>query len=140
MASVMKISDNVDLENLDRPRERILLSKEKDLLIALNVYQPGANNEFHFHAGSSQSFLVLQGALTVRTMESDDSPVVESVLGEGECVLVANGEYYQLYNHTDAPALMYQVKHPGDRIVVLGKGALNNRDYFTPDRQAEKAL
>ncbi len=140
MASVVKISDNVDLDNLDRPRKRILLSKEKDLLIALNAYAPGANNEFHYHAGSSQSFLVLKGELTVRTMEKEDGPVTESVLGEGDCVLVANGEYYQLYNHTDAPALMYQVKHPGDRIVVLGKGALNNRDYFTPDRQAEKAL
>lgn len=56
------------------------------------------------------------------------------------CVLVPAAQYYQLHNESDAPALLYQVKKPGDEIVVAGKGKLANAEYFTKNRQKEAAL
>lgn len=140
MAHVTRIFDSIDIQNPDRPRQRKLLSKEDDLLIALNLYQPGGRNEFHYHKGTSQSFLCLKGKLTVRTKDSEDAEPEVHHLEEGMCVLVPGGQYYQLHNESDAPALLYQVKKPGDQIVIAGKGQLNNRDYFTKDRQKQVAL
>jgi mannose-6-phosphate isomerase-like protein (cupin superfamily) len=139
-AHVTKISDKVDLGNIGRPRERVLLSKEGDLMIALNVYQPGSRNEFHYHKGTSQSFLCMKGKLTIRTKETEDAEPVAHHLTEGMCVLVPANQYYQLHNESDAPTLLYQVKKPGDEIVVAGKGQISNSDYFTKNRQKEAVL
>jgi len=140
MATVTKIYDAIDLQNPERPRERKLLSKVDDLMIALNLYAPGARNEFHYHKGSSQSFLCVKGNLTVRTKDSEDAEPVTHHLTEGMCVLVPGNQYYQLHNEGDVPALLYQVKKPGDQIVVAGRGQISNRDYFTRERQSETAL
>lgn len=140
MAHISRIWDAVDINNPDRPRQRKLLSKEQDLLIALNVYTPGARNEFHYHKGTSQSFLCVKGKLTVRTKDSEDGPEEVHYLTEGDCVLIPGNQYYQLNNESDQPALLYQVKKPGDQIVVAGKGQISNKDYFTKDRQAQTAL
>lgn len=140
MAEVTKIYDKIDLDNPDKPRSRKLLSKSDDLMIALNHYAPGARNEFHYHKGSSQSFLCVKGKLTVRTKENEEADPVTHHLTEGMCVLIPGNQYYQLHNESDQPALLYQVKKPGDQIVVAGKGQLSNRDYFTKERQAETAL
>lgn len=140
MAQVRRIWDALGVEEPERPRQRKLLSKEQDLTIALNLYSPGARNEFHYHKGTSQSFLCVKGRLTVRTRDSEDGPVETHHLTEGDCVLIPGNQYYQLHNEGDAPALLYQVKRPGDEIVVAGKGALRNRDYFTAERRIEKAL
>lgn len=140
MAHVTKIWDAVDLNNPDRPRERKLLFKEADLMIALNAYAPGARNEFHYHKGSSQSFLCVKGKLTVRTKDSEDAEPTTHYLTEGMCVLIPGNQYYQLHNESDQPTLLYQVKRPGDEIVVAGRGALKNRDYFTRERQTQTAL
>lgn len=139
-AHVTKIFDKVDLANKERPRERVLLSKESDLMIALNVYQPGSRNEFHYHKGTSQSFLCVKGTLTIRTKESEDAEPVAHKLTEGMCVLVPANQYYQLDNEGDEPVMLYQVKKPGDEIVVAGKGKLNNADYFTKARQTQAVL
>ena len=140
MAEVTKIYDKIDLNNPDKPRARQLLSKTDDLMIALNHYAPGARNEFHYHKGSSQSFLCVKGELTVRTKDNEDAEPVTYHLTEGMCVLIPGNQYYQLHNESNEPALLYQVKKPGDQIVVAGRGQLNNRDYFTKERQAEVAL
>ena len=140
MAHVSKIFDAIDMNDPERPRQRKLLSKEEHLLIALNHYAPGARNEFHYHKGTSQSFLCLKGKLTVRTKDTEDATPEIHHLSEGMCVLVPGGQYYQLHNESDEPALLYQVKKPGDVIVVAGRGQLNNRDYFTRDRQTQTAL
>lgn len=140
MAHVSKIYDAVEFGNPERPRQRKLLSKEEDLLIALNHYAPGARNEFHYHKGTSQSFLCVKGKLTVRTKDKEDDEPTVHHLSEGMCVLVPGGQYYQLHNESDQAALLYQVKKPGDVIVVAGRGQLNNRDYFTKDRQEQTAL
>ncbi len=140
MAHVSKIWDAVDIDHPDRPRQRKLLSKEQDLMIALNLYTPGARNEFHYHKGSSQSFLCMKGKLTVRTKDSEDGPVETHYLTEGDCALIPGNQYYQLHNESDTPALLYQVKRPGDQIVVAGRGQISNKDYFTKDRQAQTAL
>lgn len=139
-AHVTKIFDKVDLANKERPRERVLLSKESDLMIALNVYQPGSRNEFHYHKGTSQSFLCVKGTLTIRTKESEDAEPVAHTLTEGMCVLVPANQYYQLDNESDAPVMLYQVKKPGDEIVVAGKGKISNSDYFTKARQTQAVL
>ncbi len=123
MATVSNISQSVDLGNLDKPRDRVLLSREKDLQIQLNTYGPGASTAFHRHAGVSHAYLVVNGTVTLRTMETESSPVVECVLNEGDCVMLAPDEYYQIHNHTDAPALMYQVQEPGNKTVALAKAA-----------------
>ncbi|MFT5539693.1 MAG: mannose-6-phosphate isomerase-like protein (cupin superfamily) [Alphaproteobacteria bacterium] len=140
MAHVSKIFDSIDLSNPEKPRQRKLLSKEGDLMIALNHYAPGARNEFHYHKGSSQSFLCVKGQLTVRTKDDENAEPEVHQLSEGMCALIPGGQYYQLHNESDAPALLYQVKKPGDQIVVAGRGQLSNKDYFTKDRQAQTAL
>ena len=120
------------------PRKRTLLAEERDLMIALNCYQPGAQNELHYHVGTSQSFLVLKGSCTVRTMK--DGVVTEHNCKSGDSILIPGGEYYQMHNQTNEPVLLYQVKKPADRIVVHEKGNLNNQDYFTKERDATKVL
>jgi mannose-6-phosphate isomerase-like protein (cupin superfamily) len=140
MAHVTRIFDKIDIDHPEKPRERKLLFKESDLMIALNHYAPGARNEFHYHKGSSQSFLCVKGKLTVRTKDSEDAEPATHYLTEGMCVLIPGNQFYQLHNESEAPALLYQVKRPGDQIVVAGKGQLTNSDYFTEDRQAQVAL
>lgn len=140
MAHITKIWDVIDIDHPEKPRMRKQLAKVDDLLIALNHYAPGARNEFHYHKGSSQSFLCVKGKLTVRTKDNEDAEPVVHHLTEGMCALIPGNQYYQLHNESDQPALLYQVKKPGDQIVVAGKGQISNRDYFTKERQAETAL
>ncbi|HEY4133768.1 MAG TPA: cupin domain-containing protein [Alphaproteobacteria bacterium] len=134
-AHVTKIMDMVDMDHPSGPRARIALSKEDDLQIALNLYTPGSKNEFHYHKGTSQSFLCLKGKLTLRTKENESAEPVTHYLTEGMCVLMPADQYYQLDNESDAPVLLYQVKAPGDQIVIEGKGEMNNKDYFTQQRR-----
>jgi mannose-6-phosphate isomerase-like protein (cupin superfamily) len=139
MALISRPFDALEDED-NRPRERKLLAAQKDLIIACNVYQPGARNEFHYHKGTSQSFLVMQGTLTLRTMTEEGGEVEENQLETGQCALIPGNQYYQLHNETDGVCLLYQVKKPGDQIVVAGKGQITNKDYFTKERQQETAL
>lgn len=140
MAQVSNVFESVDLENPDRPRRRKLLSAQEDLIIACNIYRPGARNEFHYHKGTSQSFLVLKGTLTLRTKDSEDGEATEYKLPEGSCALIPGNQYYQLHNETDETCLLYQVKKPGDQIVIAGKGQMSNKEYFTEARQRQHAL
>ncbi len=135
MAHKMNVWESIDHTSA---RKRVLLAKEPDLMAALNCYQPGAQNEFHYHEGTSQSFLVLQGTCTVRTMK--DGKITEHTLNSGDCVLIPGGEYYQMHNQTEEPVVLYQVKKPAGRIVVHGKGLVDNKEYFTKERQTKKAL
>ena len=135
MAYTKHVWDSIETST---PRKRVLLSKEQDLMIALNVYQPGAQNELHYHEGTSQSFLVLKGTCTVRTMH--DEKITEHTCKPGDSILIPGGEYYQMHNQEDEPVVLYQVKRPADRIVVYGKGKLNNKDYFTKEREDKRAL
>lgn len=107
------------------------VSSEGDLLVALNYYKPGYKNQFHNHTGTSQSFLVLKGELTLRTRKAIDAPVEENVLHEGECCMMATGEYYQLENSSPSePLLLYQAKQPTDMVQIYGKEPVNSREYF----------
>ncbi|MGY9004763.1 MAG: cupin domain-containing protein [Alphaproteobacteria bacterium] len=140
MAQINNLFDKVDIENPPKPRQRTLIAAQEDLIIACNVYKPGARNEFHYHVGTSQSFLVMKGILTLRTKDSEDGEATEIHLNEGECALIPGNQYYQLHNETDGNCMLYQVKKPGDQIVIAGKGQLNNKDYFTEGRQKETTL
>ena len=139
MALISRPFDALE-DEVKRPRERKLLSAQEDLIIACNVYQPGARNEFHYHKGTSQSFLVMQGTLTLRTMNEEGGEVEENHLEAGQCALIPGGQFYQLHNETDGVCLLYQVKKPGDQIVVAGRGQLTNKDYFTKERQQDHVL
>jgi len=140
MAQISRVFDALEDGSPDRPRQRKLLSAQEDLIIACNVYQPGARNEFHYHKGTSQSFLVMKGTLTLRTKSDENAEPEEHHLSEGECALIPGNQYYQLHNETDGVCLLYQVKKPGDQIVIAGKGQMSNKDYFTDSRQQETAL
>ena len=72
--------------------------------------------------------------------DSEDGEATERHLNEGECALIPGNQYYQLHNETDGNCMLYQVKKPGDQIVIAGKGQLNNKDYFTEGRQKETTL
>ena len=139
MALISRPSDALDDED-NRPRQRKLLAAQEDLIIACNVYAPGARNEFHYHKGTSQSFLVMKGTLTLRTKDDEDGEATEYQLEEGQCALIPGNQFYQLHNETEGTCLLYQVKKPGDQIVVAGRGQLNNKDYFTKRRQEENVL
>ena len=141
MAYVTKIAEAVEKRknSEEGAQGRLLLSQENDLLIAINLCPPGSQNEFHFHKGSSQSFLCLEGEMTVRTKEHEGSDIVTHHLTPGMCVLVPGDQYYQLHNESDKPTTLYQVKRPGDQIVIEGKGPINNRDYFDKLRASRKA-
>ncbi len=140
MALISRVFDALKDDGRGRPRQRKLLAAQEDLIIACNIYQPGARNEFHYHKGTSQSFLVMKGTLTLRTKKSEDAEPEEHHLEEGTCALIPGNQYYQLHNETDGVCLLYQVKKPGDQIVVAGKGQMSNREYFTEARQQETAL
>lgn len=139
MAIISRPFDALDNDD-NRPRQRKLLAAQEDLIIACNVYQPGARNEFHYHKGTSQSFLVMQGTLTLRTKDDEDAEPIVHKLEQGQCALVPGNQYYQLHNETDGVCLLYQVKKPGDQIVIAGKGQITNKDYFTKKREQETAL
>jgi mannose-6-phosphate isomerase-like protein (cupin superfamily) len=129
----------------DKPRQMILLAEQPDdIRIALNCYQPGANNELHYHVGTGQTFLVLRGPCIVRYKakeEGEEAAPHEATLKEGDSILIPPDVYYQMYNPGPGEVLLYQAKQPGEaEIVVHGKGKLNNREYFTQERTAERAL
>ena len=106
------------------------VARESDLLIALNNYKPGYKNEFHHHNGTSQSFLVLKGELTLRTRSAVNAPVTEHKVKEGECAVMAKGEYYQLENETSEQLVLYQAKQPTDMVQIHGKDPVNAREHF----------
>ena len=128
-----------DKVKFDKPRQMILLAEQPDdIRVALNCYQPGANNELHYHVGTGQTFLVLKGTAEVKHRHKDLPPEenVVSILKEGDCVLIPANVYYQLHNPgPDHQVVLYQVKQPGDMIAVEGKGVMNNKDYFTQKRE-----
>lgn len=140
MAHVSRIYEAIGDGDPALPRQRKLLSKEQDLMIALNHYKPGARNEFHYHKGTSQSFLCVKGCLTLETKDTEDGPVETHYLVEGDCALIPGNQYYRLHNESDGPALLYQVKKPGDEIMVAGRGAIRNSDYFTSELRSRHTL
>ena len=131
MVSINNIWQTIDdHQGQPNPRNFMRVAQESDLMLALNYYRPGYKNEFHHHFGTSQSFLVMKGELTLRTMNGTDQPAKEDTLGEGDCALIATGEDYQLENATDEPLVLYQAKQPTDRIQILGHEPVNAKAHF----------
>jgi mannose-6-phosphate isomerase-like protein (cupin superfamily) len=129
----------------DRPRQMVLLAEQPDdIRVALNCYQPGAQNELHYHVGTGQTFLVLKGPCIIRykpKTKPKSEPPTEVTLKEGDSVLIPPDVYYQMYNPGPGQVVLYQAKQPGeDQVVVHGKGKLDNRQYFNTAREAQKAL
>jgi mannose-6-phosphate isomerase-like protein (cupin superfamily) len=131
MATVSNLWEIIDKNRAGaKPRPFIRVAQEPDLMIALNYYEPGYKNQFHHHWGTSQSFLVMKGRLTLRTRKGEDAALEVHHLDEGECAVMAAGEYYQLENETDKPLVLYQAKQPTDKLQLLGREPVNAREYF----------
>ncbi len=111
-------------------RPFLRVGQEADLMLALNYYEPGYKGPFHHHWGTSQSYLVLRGELTLRTRPDAIETAEEHRLGEGDCALIATGEYYQLANESDAPMVLDQAKQPTDQLQLLGQEPVNAKEYF----------
>jgi mannose-6-phosphate isomerase-like protein (cupin superfamily) len=144
MATVT-ITNVWDKVKFDKPRQMILLAEQPDdIRVALNCYQPGANNELHYHVGTGQTFLVLKGPCIVRYKAKEEGEAAtphEATLKEGDSILIPPDVYYQMYNPGPDNVVLYQAKQPGEgEIVVQGKGKLDSSEYFTSDRETQRAL
>ena len=134
----------VDMNDVTEPRRHTRVATGTRLQIVLNCYQPGELDEFHYHKGSTRTYLVLEGEMTVR-IRSKEGKTTDHVLRKGGCVLIPPTEYYQLHNHGDAPALIYQVSQRVGRneLMVWEKGEFLPQEYFTDEWRrtsfAEKA-
>ena len=123
---------NVVDQNKDNPRTRnfIMMAKQSDLMLVINCHEPGYKAEFHHHCGTSQSYLVLKGGITVRARMSADAPPQERRLKAGDCVLFKVGEYYELETEENEPVVLYQAKHPGTDIQLLGREPVSEAKFF----------
>jgi mannose-6-phosphate isomerase-like protein (cupin superfamily) len=83
----------------------VQLTDDRYAKVAINVYQPGQKDEMHCHPGSEHLFMVFQGELHIRGLDSEE----DVVLKPGELVHIKQSYYYQLANETDEVTVLYQV-------------------------------
>lgn len=83
----------------------VQLTDDRYAKVAMNVYQPGQKDEMHCHPGSEHLFMVFQGELHIRGLDSAE----DVVLKPGELVHIKQSYYYQLANETDEVTVLYQV-------------------------------
>jgi mannose-6-phosphate isomerase-like protein (cupin superfamily) len=83
----------------------VQLTDQRYAKVAMNVYQPGQKDEMHCHPGSEHLFMVCQGELHIRGLDSTE----DVVLKPGEFVHIKQSYYYQLANETDEVTVLYQV-------------------------------
>ena len=132
VTNVWKLVD----ENKDNPRVRpyMVVSQEEDLLLVVNSHEPGYKIKFHHHchqdAGTSQSYLVLKGQLTVRTRMDVHAPVQNRTLHAGDVVAIKPGEYYELENEGVEPVILYQAKRPAPLVQFLGRDPVDVKTHF----------
>ena len=100
---VVSIADAVKLN--DNKYSYVQLTDNRYAKVAMNVYQPGQKDEMHCHPGSEHLFMVMQGELHIRGLDSTE----DVVLRPGEFVHINQSYYYQLANETDAVTVLYQV-------------------------------
>jgi len=132
MPDVVRISALIDEKSKEaKPRAFQRMARQDDLMLALNYFQPGYHNEFHHHFGTSQSFLVIKGELTLRTRKDIGAPIEEFKLKEGDCCMMSVGEYYQLANEAAEPLVLYQAKRPTRQVQVYGQEPRGEHEYFS---------
>ena len=126
-------STMVDMNDASQPRRHTRVAGNDAMQIVLNCYQPGQRDEFHYHKGSTRTYLIFDGSMTIRIR--NDEGITDYTVAKGGCALIPEGEYYQFYNHTDAPALIYQVSQRAGRgeLMIWGKGEVLPQDYFTDE-------
>jgi mannose-6-phosphate isomerase-like protein (cupin superfamily) len=73
-------------------------------------YEPGAKGRRHVHADQEETFVVLEGAMTMYLGDPPE-PVPVSV---GELIHVAAGTPLQILNHADDDLLLYIYGSPPD--------------------------
>ena len=113
MAEIRKVSETVDLKDSAQPQRYVPMLVGEDVKIALNQFHPGDQIKFHYHKGSTQTYLVPEGALTLRTR--DGEAITENVLGKGECALVPPEEYYMLEIAGPEPCCSIRSRKPRAR-------------------------
>ena len=100
---VVSIADAV--KRNDNKFSYVALTDNRYSKVAMNVYQPGQKDEMHCHPGSEHLFMVMQGELHIRGLDSEE----DVVLKPGEFVHINQSYYYQLANETDEVTVLYQV-------------------------------
>jgi mannose-6-phosphate isomerase-like protein (cupin superfamily) len=87
--------------------------------LAIIVLEPGQGVESHVHEGEDDSFLVLEGTLSLVTGEADTS----TQAGPGTFVLVPAGTAHAIHNSGEADVRFLNVHAPGgfDRRIGLGR-------------------
>ena len=85
--------------------------------IALNCYEPGANDEMHCHPGSDHTFLVIEGECTMKGLNESE----EYKLTQHQAVHVPAGYFYQLNNTGSGRLILYQVSTEPNPKPKIGK-------------------
>ena len=90
--------------------------------LAMIVLRPGQGVEGHVHEGEDDSFLVVEGTLTLTV--GDDRDVVRA--GPGTFVLVPSGTFHALANDGSADVRFLNVHAPGgfDRRIGLDRSTV----------------
>lgn len=131
--NVWKMID--DCQNNQRRLGFMPIIKADDLLLVINQHPPGYKIKFHQHCtdpqtGTTQSYLVLRGKLTVRMKTELDGPVQECQIAEGDIVTINAGEFYELENESNESVTVYQAKRPADWVQFLGKEPIEASKHF----------
>ena len=71
MANFNDCSTMVDMNDPSEPRRHTPVAGNDALQIVLNCYQPGQRDEFHYHKGSTRTYLILEGTMTIRIRNED---------------------------------------------------------------------
>jgi len=85
--------------------------------IALNCYEPEANDEMHCHPGSDHTFLVIEGECTMKGLNEGE----EYKLTQHQAVHVPAGYFYQLNNTGSGRLILYQVSTEPNPKPKIGK-------------------
>ena len=86
-------------------RNYVRASQTERCHIALNCYEPGANDEMHCHPGSDHTFFVVEGECTIKGLKDGE----EYKLNRHQAVHIPAGYFYQLNNTGTGRLILYQV-------------------------------
>ena len=87
----------------------------QDITLNYSVFQPGEEFPQHYHDGSADIFIVLEGGVSVRQGD------VYTPIGAGEFAYVPSPEVHGTVNTTDAQATLISFQAPPDMALYRGE-------------------
>ena len=87
----------------------------QDITLNYSVFQPGEEFPQHFHDGSADIFIVLEGGVSVRQGD------VYTPIHEGQFAYVPSPEVHGTVNTTDAQATLISFQAPPDQALYRGE-------------------